>query len=65
MAITVVVVEDEDNARLNILEHLNSLGYETLGFSTLAEARACWSGVRETFLLWMFSCLMAMARSAH
>ncbi|MDT8897115.1 MAG: sigma-54-dependent transcriptional regulator [Thermanaerothrix sp.] len=41
MAITVVVVEDEDNARLNILEHLNSLGYETLGFSTLAEARAC------------------------
>lgn len=41
MAITVVVVEDEDNARLNILEHLNSLGYETLGFSTLAEARVC------------------------
>ncbi len=41
MAITVVVVEDEDNARLNILEHLNSLGYETIGFGTLAEARAC------------------------
>ncbi|WP_299028743.1 sigma-54 dependent transcriptional regulator [uncultured Thermanaerothrix sp.] len=41
MAITVVVVEDEDNARLNIIEHLSTLGYETIGFSTLAEARAC------------------------
>lgn len=39
MSITVLVVDDEENARLNISEYLEPLNYEVLGAATLAEAR--------------------------
>ncbi len=41
MAITVLIVDDEENARINIGEFLTSRGYEVIGVPTLAEARAC------------------------
>jgi two-component system, NtrC family, response regulator AtoC len=40
MAITVLIVDDEENARQNIGEYLTSQGYEVFGASTLAEARS-------------------------
>lgn len=40
MAITVLIVDDEDNARLNIGEYLTARGYETIGVANLADARA-------------------------
>ncbi|MHB0923385.1 MAG: sigma-54-dependent transcriptional regulator [Bellilinea sp.] len=39
MSITVLIVDDEENARQNISEYLTPLGYEVLGAATLAEAR--------------------------
>jgi DNA-binding NtrC family response regulator len=39
MSITVLVVDDEENARQNISEYLTPMGYEVLGAATLAEAR--------------------------
>jgi two-component system, NtrC family, response regulator AtoC len=39
MAITVLIVDDEENARQNIGEYLTARGYEVFGASTLAEAR--------------------------
>lgn len=39
MSITVLIVDDEDNARANIAEYLTPLNYEVLGAATLAEAR--------------------------
>lgn len=39
MSITVLIVDDEDNARQNISDYLTPLGYEVLGAATLAEAR--------------------------
>ncbi|HZW02685.1 MAG TPA: sigma-54 dependent transcriptional regulator, partial [Anaerolineaceae bacterium] len=39
MAITVLIVDDESNARQNITEFLVPLGYEVLGVGTLEEAR--------------------------
>ena len=39
MGFTVLIVDDEDNARQNIGEFLTSKGYEVLGAPTLAEAR--------------------------
>lgn len=39
MSITVLIVDDEENARQNISEYLEPLGYEVLGAATLAEAR--------------------------
>lgn len=39
MGITVLIVDDEDNARINIGQYLNGKGYETVGAATLAEAR--------------------------
>ncbi|MHB0987533.1 MAG: sigma-54-dependent transcriptional regulator [Bellilinea sp.] len=39
MSITVLIVDDEDNARANISEYLTPLNYEVLGAATLAEAR--------------------------
>jgi two-component system response regulator AtoC len=41
MAITILIVDDEENARRNIGEFLISRGYETIGAATLAEAREC------------------------
>jgi two-component system response regulator AtoC len=41
MAITILVVDDEINARQNISEFLESIGYEVVGAANLAEARAC------------------------
>jgi two-component system, NtrC family, response regulator AtoC len=41
MAITVLIVDDEDNARQFIGEFLLSKGYEVIGAATLAEARTC------------------------
>jgi two-component system, NtrC family, response regulator AtoC len=41
MAITILIVDDEENARRNIGEFLTSRGYETIGAATLAEAREC------------------------
>jgi DNA-binding NtrC family response regulator len=39
MGFTVLIVDDEDNARQNIGEFLTSKGYEVLGAPTLADAR--------------------------
>ena len=41
MGITVLIVDDEENARQNIGEFLSGLGYEVVGAATLGEARAC------------------------
>lgn len=41
MTATILIVDDEENARLNIGAFLTSKGFETLGVATLAEARAC------------------------
>lgn len=40
MSATILVVDDEENARLIISQFLTPKGYEVLGASTLAEARA-------------------------
>ncbi len=39
MSITVLVVDDEANARQNISDYLTPLGYEVIGVATLSEAR--------------------------
>lgn len=39
MSATILIVDDEENARLNIGNFLTSRGYETIGVATLAEAR--------------------------
>jgi two-component system, NtrC family, response regulator AtoC len=39
MSATILIVDDEDNARLNISAFLKGRGYETIGVATLAEAR--------------------------
>ncbi|MCI0519332.1 MAG: sigma-54 dependent transcriptional regulator [Chloroflexi bacterium] len=39
MSLTVLIVDDEENARINISAFLNSRGYETYGAATLLEAR--------------------------
>ena len=39
MSVTILVVDDEENARVNISEFLAPRGYEVLGAATLAEAR--------------------------
>jgi two-component system, NtrC family, response regulator AtoC len=41
MAITVLVIDDEDNARQFIQDFLVSKGYEVIGAATLAEGRKC------------------------
>jgi two-component system response regulator AtoC len=41
MAITVLIVDDEENARQFIGDFLLTKGYEVVGVSTLAEARNC------------------------
>ncbi len=39
MSATILIVDDEDNARHNIGDFLTSRGFETIGVATLAEAR--------------------------
>lgn len=39
MTATIMIVDDEENARMNIGEFLTGRGYETLGVATLTEAR--------------------------
>ena len=39
MSFTILIVDDEDNARHNIGTFLSSKGYETIGVATLNEAR--------------------------
>jgi two-component system, NtrC family, response regulator AtoC len=39
MTATILIVDDEENARLNISTFLTGRGYETIGVSTLGEAR--------------------------
>jgi DNA-binding NtrC family response regulator len=52
MGITVLIVDDEENARLNIGEYLNSKGFETIGAATLTEARAnVQRGIADVILL--------------
>jgi two-component system, NtrC family, response regulator AtoC len=41
MTATILIVDDEENARRNISSFLTSKGYEVLGAATLAEARSC------------------------
>lgn len=41
MSATILIVDDEDNARHNYGSYLMSRGYEVLGVSTLTEAREC------------------------
>ena len=40
MSMTVLIVDDEENARLNIGTFLENKGYEVIGVATLAEARS-------------------------
>ncbi len=52
MSATVLVVDDEENARLILSQFLTSRGYEVIGASTLAEAREhVGRGVAEVILL--------------
>lgn len=52
MAIHVLIVDDEDNARQNIGEFLVAQGYEVTGAASLAEARDCLQrGVGDVVLL--------------
>jgi two-component system, NtrC family, response regulator AtoC len=52
MSATVLVVDDEENARLILSQFLSSRGYEVIGASTLAEAREhVGRGVAEVILL--------------
>lgn len=39
MSATILIIDDEDNARQNIATFLNGRGYETIGVATLSEAR--------------------------
>ena len=39
MSATILIVDDEDNARLNMRTFLDARGYETVGAATLEEAR--------------------------
>ena len=39
MSLTLLVVDDEENARRNLSEFLTSKGYEVIGAATLTEAR--------------------------
>lgn len=41
MSATILIVDDEENARLHIGSFLNGRGYETVGVASLEEARAC------------------------
>jgi DNA-binding NtrC family response regulator len=41
MSLTILIVDDEENARHNIATFLAARGYEVLGAATLGEARAC------------------------
>lgn len=41
MSATILIVDDEENARLNIGSFLTARGYEIVGASNLAEAREC------------------------
>ena len=41
MSATILIVDDEENARINISEFLTSRGYEIIGVDTLASAREC------------------------
>ncbi|MEN4042360.1 MAG: sigma-54 dependent transcriptional regulator [Anaerolineaceae bacterium] len=41
MGITVLIVDDEENARRFIGDYLTSKGYEVLGAATLSEAKVC------------------------
>jgi two-component system, NtrC family, response regulator AtoC len=43
MGITVLIVDDEENARRFIGDYLTSKGYEVLGAATLGEAKTCLS----------------------
>ena len=40
MSFTILIVDDEENARHNIGSFLTSKGYEVVGAATLGEARA-------------------------
>ena len=40
MGLTILIIEDEINARENISEYLSSRGFITIGAGTLAEGRA-------------------------
>jgi DNA-binding NtrC family response regulator len=52
MSLTVLIVDDEENARLNIASFLNGKGYEVLQAATLGEAREqVMSGNAEIVLL--------------
>jgi DNA-binding NtrC family response regulator len=41
MSATILIVDDEENARQNITKFLTMKGYEVIGVATLGEARAC------------------------
>lgn len=41
MGMTILIIDDEDNARENIGQFLTAKGYEVKGAATLAEGRAC------------------------
>jgi two-component system, NtrC family, response regulator AtoC len=41
MSLSVLIVDDEENARMNITSFLSGRGYEVLGAATLKEARDC------------------------
>jgi DNA-binding NtrC family response regulator len=41
MSATILIVDDEENAQINISNFLNGRGYETIGVATLSDARKC------------------------
>jgi len=52
MAVTLLIVDDEENARLNISSFLSPKGYEVIGVATLKEARKYLSmGIADIILL--------------
>ncbi len=55
MSITVLIVDDEDNARQTISDYLTPLGYEVLGAANLAEARSYMQRATEMSCCWMFT----------
>lgn len=52
MSATILIVDDEENARRNISNFLTMKGYEVVGVETLADARACvQKGIADVVLL--------------
>ena len=63
MTATILVVDDEETARMVVSEFLRTKGYEVQEAGTLAEARAFWGRMAQISSSWMCVCPMAMDRT--